>query len=113
MKLQRSLFVTDVSSSHNRSKSGSFLWRREHRRHGRASSDNEPRNLPRSPPAVVHDTMEKGYVMARETVADDEAAQSVFTAQDIKPAVIDFFLAELWQLKKTRNLQVTKLEWSA
>lgn len=51
--------------------------------------------------------------MARETVADDEAAQSVFTAQDIKPAVIDFFLAELWQLKKTRNLQVTKLEWSA
>lgn len=49
-------------------------------------------------------------MLARETVADNEAAPGLFTARDIKPAVIDFSLAE--QLK-TRNLQVTKLEWSA
>lgn len=51
-------------------------------------------------------------MLARETVADNEAAQSVFTARDLKPAVIDFSLAEPRQLKNP-NLQVTKLEWSA
>lgn len=31
--------------------------------------------------------------------AENEAAHSLFTAEDVKAAVIDFFLAEPWRLK--------------
>lgn len=93
-------------------KRGRSFWRREHRRRGRRSGDNEPRNLAQKTLRSYSGQGGKGYVLARETVADNEAARSPFTARDIKPAVIDFSLAEPRQLK-TRNLQVTKLEWSA
>lgn len=38
-------------------------------------------------------------MLAQESVAEEEAAQSVFTAEDVKPAVIDFFFAEPRRLK--------------
>lgn len=78
----------------------SLFWRREHRSHGRRSSDNEPRpwNLPRNPSAAVHDTVEKAVCWLR-----NEAAQSVFIAEDVKPAVIDFFFAEPRRLKNPNH----------